>query len=473
VADLSGERLDAALARLDRERADADRLYNDALTALDRAVAALPALPEPPPPVDDSRRGAANESANILPSGPPAIDGSIKGRLRAFVWRLVGPSIERQQQFNAALIDHVNRNAPAAAASREATVALIAALRQHVYAQQLFETRLLEMLQTVTGYVDTRDRRVGGEVRVVNAGLDAMADDWLKRSESLAAREGRLAARLATLADIQATASLAQQTALTLKREVERLLAAGPPAAGAAAAPAPAPDLDAFKYLGFEDAFRGSREAIRARLADYVPLFAGCDRVVDLGCGRGEFLDLLREAGIGARGVDLNHEMAEASRARGFEVVERDALGFLEDEPDGSIGGLFAAQVVEHLEPAYLLRLIETALHKLRPGGLIVLETINAACWLAFFESYIRDLTHVRPIHPDTLQYLLRASGFRDVRVDFRPPEAEADRLDAAPAPPADAPPGLAQLAGVVNANVAKLNARLFTYLDYAAIGRK
>ena len=119
------------------------------------------------------------------------------------------------------------------------------------------------------------------------------------------------------------------------------------------------------------------------------------------------------------------------------------------------------------------MQLIETAFHKLRPGGLLVLETINVACWLAFFESYIRDLTHVRPIHPETLQYLLRASGFRDVRIDFRPPEAEADRLEAVSPLPADAPAGLPAVADAVNANVAKLNARLFTHLDYAAIGRK
>ena len=80
-----------------------------------------------------------------------------------------------------------------------------------------------------------------------------------------------------------------------------------------------------------------------------------------------------------------------------------------------SLGGLFAAQVVEHLEPDYLMRFLDAAYHKLRPGSKIVLETINPACWFAFFSSYIRDITHVRPLHPDTLQYFLRASGFQKV----------------------------------------------------------
>src|SRR5690606_18270552 len=111
-----------------------------------------------------------------------------------------------------------------------------------------------------------------------------------------------------------------------------------------------------------------------------------------------EFLELLRERGISARGVDTNHAMVEASRARGLDVTRGDALGYVASLPDASLGGVFAAQVVEHLPPDYLSRFLETAAHKLRPGGLMVLETINPACWLAFFESYIRDLTHVRPI---------------------------------------------------------------------------
>jgi O-antigen chain-terminating methyltransferase len=103
--------------------------------------------------------------------------------------------------------------------------------------------------------------------------------------------------------------------------------------------------------------------------------------------------------------------------------------------------------------------------HKLRPGGRIVLETINPACWFAFFSSYIRDLTHVRPIHPDTLAYFLQASGFQRVRVDYRAPYPERDKLQ--PLPGDDA------LVETFNRNVALLNALMFTHLDYAAIGER
>ena len=220
--------------------------------------------------------------------------------------------------------------------------------------------------------------------------------------------------------------------------------------------------------MGFEAQFRGSPEEIRARLGEYLPVFAGASDVLDIGCGRGEFLDLLRLSGVTARGIDLNEAMVEVCRRNGLDAARADALSYLQALPDGSLGGLFAAQVVEHLEPAYLTRLIEAAFDKLRPGSPIVLETINPACWFAFFESYIRDITHVRPLHPDTLRFLLIAGGFQQIEIRYRAPYPEQDKLQ-----PAAAPPQLRDAFEPMNANVEKLNRLLFTYLDYAAIGRR
>src|SRR5436305_8849571 len=108
------------------------------------------------------------------------------------------------------------------------------------------------------------------------------------------------------------------------------------------------------------------------------------------------------------------------------------------------------------------MELIETAYDKIRAGGVILLETINAACWLAFFESYIRDLTHVRPLHPETLQYLVRASGFQNVTIEYRSPVPESSKLQQAGLPKHDAAPEIADLVETVNDNATKLNARLF-----------
>jgi SAM-dependent methyltransferase len=484
---MADESLQDLLARLDREREGASRLYNDALTAVDQALQRRPSLPPPPPEYDDRQIHTINQHWDILPAGPPAADSSLKGRLRGFIWRLVGPAFEQQKGFNAAVVDHLNRNVAAHRESARATASLIALVGEQVEGLVAFQHRLVQYLQTITLYVDTKDRATAGQAQVLNAAIAAMTDDWLKRWESLTAREQRFTARVASLEDLRQSVALAQQTSLTLKREVERLLEGRLAAVGgrqtadaleqtapsAVHGPQAAIDLDSFKYVGFEDAFRGSTDDIRGRLEQYVRLFAGQSDVLDVGCGRGEFLDLLRAHGIRARGLDLNHEMVEVSRARGLDVTEADVLGYLQGLDDGSLGGLFAAQVVEHLDPSYLMRFIETAGHKIRSGGLIVLETINPACWAAFFDSYIRDLTHVRPLHPETLQYLVRVSGFQQVAIQFTSPIPESARLQPVAMPPADQSASLGSLAETFNENVAKLNARMFTYQDYAIVGRK
>jgi SAM-dependent methyltransferase len=220
------------------------------------------------------------------------------------------------------------------------------------------------------------------------------------------------------------------------------------------------------KYVGFEDQFRGAPEEIRARQAGYVEVFAGASDVLDIGCGRGEFLALLQERGVRARGIDVNDSMVDVCLQKGLEASKADALDYLRAQPVGSLGGLLAAQVVEHLDPAYLTNLLDAAYAALRPGAPIVLETINPACWFAFFESYVRDITHVRPIHPDTLKFLLQASGFGGVEIRYQAPYPEHHKLQRVA-------PALGDAAETLNANVDKLNSLLFTYLDYAAIGRR
>ncbi|MCC7126739.1 MAG: class I SAM-dependent methyltransferase, partial [Acidobacteria bacterium] len=232
-------------------------------------------------------------------------------------------------------------------------------------------------------------------------------------------------------------------------------------------------------YVAFEDRFRGDQSAIRERQADYAKLFVQRQDVLDIGCGRGEFLHLLRERGVRARGVDLNHEMVALCTAAGLNVTEQDALGYLRDRDDDELGGLLALQVVEHLQPDYLLALLDEAFRVLSPGSPLVLETINVASWSAFFTSYIRDLTHVRPVHPDTLRFLVEASGFLDVEIQFRAVLPESEQLAVAPASTRYADQNLAEgrgltaLADTFDRNMARLNAQLYAPLDYAVIAWK
>jgi SAM-dependent methyltransferase len=433
---MSGGEIDRRVA----EREAADRRYNEALTAVDGA---LPHLPESSPRASATApvRPALRQGASILGSEPPRPAGW-RGRLAGFIWRLVAPIFERQQAFNAALTDEVDRMEAARSDSVRALEDATATWRRHLDAFFAFDSRLVQYLQQITPFVDTR-------MRVVDH----------------------------SLSELRMAAAAAQRSAVAARRQLERLSGGGQaddPATRSMPGPRAAPhDAGArgASYVGFEDLFRGTSEEIRGRQRDDADRFVGASDVVDVGCGRGEFLDLLRERQVTARGVDANPEMADICRARGLDVRHDDALAYLTSLPDESLGGLMAAQVLEHVEPDYLVRLIEAAHAKLRPGALIVLETINAACWVAFFESYIRDITHVRPLHPDTLKFLVVAAGFEQVDIHFRSPIAEDGRLQSLVTTEVSGP--LADVARIFNGNVERLNQRLFTYHDYAVIGAK
>ena len=460
------------LQRLQQDLEDADRRYNDALTALDRALQPLTAdPPSSPVPFDDHQITPLNRLWSILPPQTSNGSGGWRTRLTGFIWRAVGPSLQRQQEFNSALVDHINRNV---ALHRDTTRAFedqSARLRNLVSAVVGVQSRLIVYLQTITWYVDTKDRAIAGDLRYsleqrttgLSDGLSAIGSELLKRWETLGS---------------------VQQLALSLKRELDRGhpgSAPVPDKPSAVTRPTESPialqsvnrPLEAFRYVGFEDRYRGPREEIRERMAPYVTYFKNATDVLDVGCGRGEFLELLREAGIRATGIDVNREMVEQCRAAGLDVQEGDVLTYLSNIEDQSLGGLFAAQVVEHLTPDYLLRFLEVAYHKLRTGAPIVLETVNPACWSAFFDAYLRDITHVQPLHPDTLKYLLTATGYGGIDIRFSSPYPEASKLKTVPPEITGDVPELQRLTDAFNANVDNLNRLLFSNRDYAIIGSR
>ncbi len=395
--------------------------------------------PAPIPPPDRHQIEHLNAIHGL--EGEPR-DPSVGGRLFHRLQILIARVLSRQREFNAAVVDHINRNDRVASEAHEASARAL----------------------------DWMEQKIDGAV-----------DELRRYQEALAARDRRneiaVAGVMTSQEELRASIGSLQQATQNLKREVVRLVESGvavQPAAAAVTGSAVAgagsqlDALDSHKYVGFEDRFRGSSEDIRQRVAEYLPFFTGARDVLDVGSGRGEFLGLLRDQGITARGIDINGSMVDVCRQQGLDVTEADALTYLRAQPDGSLGGLFAAQVVEHLEPRYLTSLLDAAFDKLRPGSTIILETINPACWFAFFESYIRDITHVRPLHPDTLTYLLIATGFQQVNVRYRAPYPEHDKLQRL-APHAS----LGDAVDTLNANVERINRLLFTWLDYAAVGRR
>jgi glycosyltransferase involved in cell wall biosynthesis/2-polyprenyl-3-methyl-5-hydroxy-6-metoxy-1,4-benzoquinol methylase len=172
------------------------------------------------------------------------------------------------------------------------------------------------------------------------------------------------------------------------------------------------------EYRSFEDVFRGSEERIRELLVPYVDLLRGHEPVLDAGCGRGELLDLLREAEIEATGVDIDEGMVERAREKGHTVELADVVDYLGRLPDGKFGAIVAIHVIEHLPYEGLLRFLHLAREKLAPDGLLVVETVNPHS-LQAFKTFWTDLTHRAPIFPEVASALATIQGFESVRVIF------------------------------------------------------
>jgi SAM-dependent methyltransferase len=219
-------------------------------------------------------------------------------------------------------------------------------------------------------------------------------------------------------------------------------------------------------YFAFESRMRGRSDEIRDRQRGYVEDFRDAAPVLDVGCGRGELVGLLRDAGIEATGVDADADMVAFAQGEGLPVEQADLLAYLEGLPDGALGGIFAGQVVEHLPPPALVRLLELATAKLRPGGVLVAETINPLSPLAL-RYYFSDLTHAQPLVPETLELLARQAGFRDTDVRYlNPPEERLQEIELPGEEAFDA------ARSALAANVRRLNEVLFAPLDYALVAR-
>ncbi len=177
-------------------------------------------------------------------------------------------------------------------------------------------------------------------------------------------------------------------------------------------------------YAEFEEIFRGTEALVRDRQRVYLPLLQGHEPVVDVGCGRGELLDLLAESGVKATGVDLDKQMVERCLAKGHQVVQADALEYLRSGSDGSLGAIFSGQFVEHISYEDLLALLMLSERKLKAGGLFIAETPNPHS-LAALKAFWVDLSHQKPIFPETLVALCRTSGFAEASVMY--PNGEGD----------------------------------------------
>jgi SAM-dependent methyltransferase len=215
-------------------------------------------------------------------------------------------------------------------------------------------------------------------------------------------------------------------------------------------------------YAGVENQFRGARDDIRNRQAIYLPLVrevgAGTEEapVIDLGSGRGEWLELLRDSGLVAKGVDINRVFLASCRDIGLDVTESDILSYLRNLKTGSVGMLTSFHVIEHMPHKLFVAFIDEALRALKPGGLLILETPNPKNLVVAGCNFYLDPTHLNPIPYELSRYLLEARGFSRVDVlELHPALGEIQAQDG------------------THAVTSALNRLLYSAQDYALIGRK
>jgi len=208
-----------------------------------------------------------------------------------------------------------------------------------------------------------------------------------------------------------------------------------------------------YDFLRFAERYRGPELYVRQNFENYLDYFAGKTRVIDLGCGRGEMLELLKEKGIPAKGIDGDAESVAICRSKGLDADEADLFGWLDAQPDGAYEVLFCSQVIEHLPPLELPKFIRSCAAKLERGGVLILETPNPECLAIFATHFYLDPTHQRPVPPVLAAFHMEEAGLGRI---------EVKRL----APAVDSMPSLASLPE-------DFREAFFGCLDYAIVGRK
>lgn len=357
-----------------------------------------------------------------------------ESRTRAAVTRLALPGLPRWDELDREVDDRL----------REAIAWLRLALQSEQWARE------------------QRDGILSGEIEGVSHQVSQGLGAAVEMKNAVSGMELRLRA---LEIDIQPRLRALEVDAAVQRAAARPAASAGAPGQTSSASTTEPTGSGTFDYLGFEDRFRGPDEQITKRLRHHLPRLAEQGPVLDLGCGRGELLRLLKDNGTDARGVDSNPHMAEVARAIGLPIEQIDLFAALDACESESLGAVTAFHVIEHLSLNDQLRLIRASRRALRPGGILLLETPNPLSLVAGSINFLRDPTHVRPLHPDTLAFMLESEGFATAEIEHLapvPPEHRVPRVQ-----------GSSDTAKQVNAALDVIDDWLLGPQDFAVIGTR
>jgi len=389
----------------------------------------------------------------------------IRGRelVHGEVRRYVDPAIWKQKEFNASVVRLLNEVARGLEEIGGRLAKIEAALQEARSETAPMRSDLRSDLARLDSAVD---ERIGSKVAEMKSvidsdlsRLDSAVDERIDSRIEEGVRREANAVISAMNQDIQNKASLASILEGRLKDFEDVPLSSDQPS-----------DYEGINYFVFEEAFRGSRETIKERQSAFVRYFESAKNVLDIGCGRGEFLELVGEHGIEGKGIDIDEDMVNFCKSKGLDVERIDAISYLEKIEDKSLDGIFIDQVVEHLEPDYLIRMIGLSYKKLIYGGTLIVETVNPQSFASFVNFYI-DMSHKRPVHPETLKFLLEAAGFRELETKFLAPVPEEVRLRRIDLEHSNEREK--RLIEICNHNIDMINSVLFGAQDYAVMGKK
>lgn len=360
--------------------------------------------------------------------------GGLRGRLVSFFKRLFRPFArvpvadlwDRQRIFNLVLIEVLERR----------TAEIHHALEGHAGLLEVLDRRTTEAMAEVMRHNDALFARV-----------DQKLDRYRRESRELWHRLGALIA----------AGQIAEGSS--------------PTESGNDTVASPAETQREQAYMALEERYRGREDDIADRLAIYLPYLEGKGEILDLGCGRGESLEVFTGAGLRARGVDSSAEMVARCREKGLRADEGDLFECLGAVDEGSLGAVVSFHVIEHLPVGAVDRLVRLAWRALEPGGVLILETPSPLALTMSARDFWIDPTHTRPVHPASLEVLFKEAGFEPVeRLDLHPfpeddhlPELDLSRLNG----------DQKELAHQVNRLRDILDDLLFGARDFALVGTR